>query len=314
MRILVVHEVNYLSKIIYEFQILPEILSLLGHEVTVIDYDDTWRKDPQPRGTSLRARTYRDVHRAYPKASVTVRRPGMVRLPILSRLSGSLAATQEIRRSLNEAGKPHVVLLYGIPTIGVQALLLARRARVPVICRAIDVTHELVPNRLLVPATHLFARYVFRHADLNAALTPHLKKYIQSYGVEESRIRLLPSGVDTEIFSPGKRNGGVLQKWGVREQDRVILFMGTIYRFSGLDRVIQDFSTLIAQHPNARLLIAGSGEDEPRLRQLTTERGMTSHVIFTGLLPYDALPDLIRSSDVCINPFDLNHVTQHILP
>ena len=37
MRILVVHEVNYLSKIIYEFQILPEILSILGHEVTIID-------------------------------------------------------------------------------------------------------------------------------------------------------------------------------------------------------------------------------------------------------------------------------------
>src|SRR5262249_42871505 len=69
-----------------------------------------------------------------------------------------------------------------------------------------------------------------------------------------------------------------------------------------------------AQCPNARLLIAGSGEDEARLRQLTTELGLSSQVIFTGLLPYDALPDLIRSSDVCINPFELNGVTQNILP
>ena len=42
-KLLVVHEVNYLEKIIYEFQILPEILSILGHEVTIIDYNDSWK-------------------------------------------------------------------------------------------------------------------------------------------------------------------------------------------------------------------------------------------------------------------------------
>ena len=45
MRILVVHEVNYLSKTIYEFQILPEILSLLGHSVSIIDYNDSWKNE-----------------------------------------------------------------------------------------------------------------------------------------------------------------------------------------------------------------------------------------------------------------------------
>src|SRR5262249_41169905 len=125
MRILTVHEVNYLSKIIYEFQIVPEILSMLGHEVTIVDYDDTWHHDPQKRGTNLRTRVYRNVHRAYSQASVTVRRPGMVRFPILSRISGALAATYDIRRVM-KAARPDVVLLYGIPTIGVQTLLLAR--------------------------------------------------------------------------------------------------------------------------------------------------------------------------------------------
>src|SRR5262245_22385204 len=290
LRILVVHEVNYLSKIIYEFQILPEILSLLGHDVTIVDYDDTWRGDPQSRGTTFRTRVYSNVHRAYPEASVTVRRPGMVRLPLLSRMSGAIAASCEIRRVMKEA-KPDVVLLYGIPTIGVQALLLARQARVPVICRSIDVTHELVPHRLLVPLTHVLAKYVFRHADLNAALTPHLKEYIQSYGVGERHIRLLPSGVDTAMYRPGPRNLEMLLKWGVHGDCRVILFMGTIYRFSGLDRVIRAFSMLTAKHPKTKLVIAGAGEDEARLKRLSTDCGVASDVVFTGLLPYTVLPD-----------------------
>jgi hypothetical protein len=45
MRILVVREVNYLSKTIYEFQILHEILSLLCHSVTIVDYNDSWKNE-----------------------------------------------------------------------------------------------------------------------------------------------------------------------------------------------------------------------------------------------------------------------------
>jgi len=313
MNILIVHEVNYLSKIIYEFQIVPEILSILGHDVTVVDYDDMWHDDPQTRGTTLRTHVYRNVHRAYPQASVTVRRPGMVRFPIISRISGALTATYDIRRVLKEA-RPDVVLLYGIPTIGAQTVLLARQARVPLVCRAIDVTHELVPNKALVPPTHMLAKYVFTHAGLNVALTPHLKTYIESYGVDDKRVRLLPSGVDTIMFCPGKRNDEMLGAWGIQPENRVILFMGTIYRFSGLDRVIRGFSKLIAKHPNTRLVIAGSGEDETRLKRMAADSGVASHIIFAGLLPYAVLPDLIRASDVCINPFELNGVTRKILP
>ena len=45
MKIVVVHEVSYLEKIIYEYQILPEMLSMLGHELIVVDYQETWRSD-----------------------------------------------------------------------------------------------------------------------------------------------------------------------------------------------------------------------------------------------------------------------------
>jgi glycosyltransferase involved in cell wall biosynthesis len=92
------------------------------------------------------------------------------------------------------------------------------------------------------------------------------------------------------------------------------LFMGTIYRFSGLDRVIREFPDLLAKHPNARLLIVGTGEDETRLKGLAVEHGVSPSVVFTGLQPYAALPDIIRASDICINPFELNGVTQNILP
>jgi glycosyltransferase involved in cell wall biosynthesis len=313
LKIFVVHEVNYLSKIIYEFQILPEMLSMLGHDVTVIDYNDSWDRDRVGSRINLRTTVHAEVHRAYPAASVTVRRPGMIAAPILSRLSGAITNGLEVLRAVRKE-KPDVILLYGLPTVGIQALVAARAYGVPIVFRSIDVTHTLVPFSLLVPATKVLETLVFRLVDFNIALTPHLKKYILSYGVADSRVRLLPSGVDTEMFSPGLRDDALLSKWGIAADDKLILFMGTIYRFSGLDKVILDYPKVLRHQPRAKLLIVGIGEDEVRLRRLAADVGVTDHVIFTGLMPYASLPSLIQASDICINPFELNPITENILP
>jgi glycosyltransferase involved in cell wall biosynthesis len=312
-RILIVHEVNYLSKIIYEFQILPEILSILGHEIIIVDYNDSWKSERNGKWMKLRTTVHRGIHRAYAEASVTVRRPGMIRLPILSRMSGAVTAGMEVVRTIRQT-RPDVILLYGLPTIGVQVVLASRHFKVPVVFRAIDVTHELVPGAFLAQATKILERFVFNAVDFNIALTPHLRSYILSYGVPEQRVRLLPSGVDAEMFSPGPRNDALLAQWGVKPGEPVVLFMGTIYRFSGLDHVIENYPRVLAQHPNAKLLLVGTGEDELRLKTMVAAQGLSGSVLFAGLQPYSILPDVIRSSDVCINPFELNGITKNILP
>jgi glycosyltransferase involved in cell wall biosynthesis len=116
------------------------------------------------------------------------------------------------------------------------------------------------------------------------------------------------------MFSPGTRNPELLARWDIGATDPVLLFMGTIYRFSGLDRVIKDFQTILSGHPKTKLMVVGWGEDEERLKRLALETGVSRNVVFTGLQPYSLLPDIIRSSDICINPFELNDITRDILP
>src|SRR5881396_2047172 len=126
MKILIVHEVSYLDKIIYEYQILPEMLSMMGHEITIVDYDETWRSRlPASRRIDLKTKIHSNTHRAYPAASVTVRRPGMIRLPFLARFSGAITNGLEVRRVI-AAGRPDAILLYGLPTVGLQSVLSGR--------------------------------------------------------------------------------------------------------------------------------------------------------------------------------------------
>ena len=312
-KILIVHEVNYLSKIIYEFQILPEILSMQGHEITVIDYNDSWDKDPNGEASTMRTTVHANVHRAYAGASVTVRRPGMVRKPVISRISGAVAAGLDVVRVIKR-NRPDVILLYGLPTVGVQSVLAARHFEVPIVFRAIDVTHQLVPKTALVGPTKVLEHFVFNSVDFIIAITPHLRQYILSYDVPGERVRLLPSGVDSELFSPGLRDNALLRQWGIDPDDPVSLFLGTIYKFSGLDRVITDYARVLSRCPRAKLLVVGVGEDEARLKGLARECGVSDSVIFTGLQPYASLPAIIRCADVCINPFELNGITENILP
>jgi glycosyltransferase involved in cell wall biosynthesis len=313
MKILVIHEVNYLTKIIYEYQILPEILSILGHEITIVDYDETWEKASSKRVIDLDTRVYKDTHRAYPEARVTVRRPGMIRAPIVSRISGAITASFEIARVLNE-GHIDAVLLYAVPTMGLQSVLAAHHYRVPIVFRSIDILNKLIPHPVLPSITKLLEHFVYTRVNGVVALTPRLKTHIESYGVPASRVRLLPCGVDTTSFSPGPRNAALLAEWGINEDDIVLLFMGTIYRFSGLDRAIRNLPQLKRKNRNVKLLIVGHGEDERRLKEIAIESGVASDVVFTGLQPYGLLPEFIRSADICINPFELNAITRDILP
>ena len=314
MKILVVHEVNYLDKIIYEYQILPEMLSMLGHEITIVDYDETWRAHSSTERpiVDLKTKIHANTHRAYPAASVTVHRPGMIRLPFLARFSGAITNGLEVRR-VTAAARPDAILLYGLPTVGLQSVLSGRWYGVPVVFRSIDVLNQLAPPSLAA-VTKILERLIYRSVDGIIALTPRLQQHVASYGVPASRIRLLPCGVDTAIFSPGTRNPELLARWDIGATDPVLLFMGTIYRFSGLDRVIKDFQTILSGHPKTKLMVVGWGEDEERLKRLALETGVSRNVVFTGLQPYSLLPDIIRSSDICINPFELNNITRDILP
>ena len=164
---------------------------MLGHRVTVIDYDDTWKTRRNSGLFPLSTTVLQDIHRAYPEASVTVHRPGMVRLPVLSRISGAITAGAEIARVMRDT-RFDAVLLYGLPTVGIQSLLAAQKFNVPVIFRSIDVLNQLVPWRVLIRPTKALERYVYNRADVIVPVTLHLKNHILSYGVPESRVRVLP--------------------------------------------------------------------------------------------------------------------------
>ncbi len=313
MNVLFIHESDWINKVVLDFHNLAESLSLLGHNVFAIDYNARWEKANLWDFGSLKTRECPGISRAIPGSSVCLRSPGFIKIPGLSRLSVAFTQYFEIQKTLREKDID-VIVLYSAPTNGLQVLYLAKRFDIPVVFRSIDILSELVRYPALRPTTRLLENIVYSKVDEILAITPNHARYVISMGAPESRVRLLLLPIDMKIFHPSQENSGLRQKWGLSAKDTIIVFIGTLFEFSGLDLFIRQFPQIAQQIPEAKLLIVGDGPQRFKLKQISAELGLEQKIIMTGLQPYSTMPSYISLASVCINPFNNTEATRDIFP
>lgn len=313
MNVLFIHEVDWVNKVVFDIHSLAEALSLAGHKVYAIDYENTWSRNGLLDFGGLKTREYEGICRAFPGASVCLRRPGFIKIPVLSRLSAGFSHYSEIRRTIREKDIDAIVL-YSAATNGLQTLRLAGKYNIPVVFRSIDILNQLVNYPALRPLTRFLEKMVYSRADMILTLTPKLSSYVIALGAEEARVKLLPMPVDTNLFHPAIDSSEVRQKWGFGANDRIILFIGTLFEFSGLDTLIPRFSEVLKQIPGARLLVVGDGPQRPRLERVINESKLQNQVIITGFEPYQMMTQYINLASMCINTFRITDATRDIFP
>ena len=115
---------------------------------------------------------------------------------------------------------------------------------------------------------------------------------------------LITNGVDTDLFRP--MDGSIARsELGIRSDDFVIGFSGSVERWYAIDEMIRALPTLIRHRPDTRLLVVGGSlftDYLQELQVLARELRVADHVIFTGPKPYHELPKYIASMDVCTIP------------
>jgi len=311
--ILFIHEVDWLKKVVFDIHNLAESLSVLGHHVYAIDYEDTWGENQPSNSGGLKTKEIIGISRAIPGSSVDLRRPGFIRIPLFSRISAGITHYREIQRTIREKNID-VIMLYSVPTNGLQTIHIAKKYGIPVVFRSIDMLHMLVRHSTLRPATKFLEKRVYSSADKILAITPNHSRYVISLGAEESGVKLLLLPVDSRIFNPSTVNTELRRKWGFSDSAQLIVFIGTLFEFSGLDGFIREFPQVTASVPEARLLIVGDGPQRPRLEKIIAEKGLSSEVVITGFQPYEMMPEYINLAAVCINPFLDTNKTRDIFP
>lgn len=299
MKILLVHEIDYVNKPFFEFQEFAEGLSKIGHEVLVLHVQEPQGQSEKRLKTKVRMR---GLH--IEGASVLLYSPRFVVTGIVTRF---LVVFEHLRLLIRifASNTPDVVLSYSVPTSGVTVALLGRIFGVPVVHRAIDVSH-LLRSKFLSPLVRLSEIAVFRLSDWVSTHNEALRTYIQRTVGERKMVTI----EDPPVFpvSIARKNDGPRGGHGLK-----LIFVGSLVHFTDLE----GFLLSLANKNNSldvRVRIVGSGAKEDELKVLAGELEIETSIEFRGWRTREQLSEELAWADIGIVPFKQNELTHCALP
>lgn len=180
---------------------------------------------------------------------------------------------------------------------GVVASWLGRRYGVPVVITEHAMwTRWMDENRFV----RRLAVAAVQRCAYTIAATPTLKESIVRFAGAADKIRLVPNGVDGEVFAPAT---------DAREiNPDQILYVGFLNHNKGVDVLLKALQVLIRKRPTLRLVLVGdalyaaAGKRRDRLHQLVDDLELTGHVEFAGVKPADEVARYMRTSALLVLP------------
>lgn len=296
MRLLFIHEVNYETKVIFEIQEFPELLALRGHEVDFLHFPERVGL----RKSSIRTKVKKISGRVYSDAKIDLITPPNFGGSFIDRLISTITIIPVLWHLISRK-KYDAVVLYSVPTSGWQAALIGKIKGVPVVFRALDVSH-LLRRGLTEKIVRIAEKIVYRNATLISVNNEALGNYCQ----QESK-KLLDFKVDlppldfSHFLVENRQEVNLREKYKLLPTDYVIMFMGTFYEFSGIPEVIQSLDG--TKNGEIKLVLVGGGKQEEKLRELVKSKNLESKVIFTGVIPYQDLPQILKIANLTFNSF-----------
>jgi len=158
------------------------------------------------------------------------------------------------------------------------------------------------PKSLAINLANFLDRFVPKMADFIIADTEDLMSFIMDKGIPQDRIRVVPSGVNIEMFEKG--DGQKVRKAYQIGERPLVIYTGTFDQFQGLDYLFQAFKIVVDRYPDGVLLLVGSTvnpEHEEKYKRMASELGLAGNVIITTS-SLDDLPDFLAAADVAVVP------------
>lgn len=151
----------------------------------------------------------------------------------------------------------------------------------------------------------LYEKYAVREADRVFVVTEEQRERVAGLGAKAENIALVSNTPVLSELPAHKAAGGGQAK---------ILYTGKVDIHRGVGTAVEALSKLAAKHPGVRLIVAGSGRDLGRLKELASKLGCADKVEFTGWVQHSKVYELISESDICLIPHLKSEHTDTTLP
>ena len=225
-----------------------------------------------------------------------------VRWPWYDGMRIALTSLSAARRLIS-ALAPDVIHIHSPLTLGVMARLAAHQLSIPVVYTNHYLPENVRPgsarrSRLFDAA---FYAYLVRFANKCAHVTAPTLTALQLLLAQGLRApaQVISNGIDLGKYFPGPADSVVRDRYGLRADRPVILYVGRLSQEKGIDVLLAAVARLTA---DAQVAIAGRGPDAVRLGATASRLGLADRVRFLGFVPDSDLPAVYRLADVFAIP------------
>lgn len=137
--------------------------------------------------------------------------------------------------------------------------------------------------------------------DAAISISAITRERFQMWSQFAGPIHLLPNSIHLDEYSIRPPRTDLVARYGLAGK-RVILTVGRLVaaeRYKGFDEILE----IVPRLPHDIVyIIAGDGNDAPRLQRKAADLGLQHRVIFTGLFPEEEKVDLYALADVYAMP------------
>jgi len=208
----------------------------------------------------------------------------MLGMPHSGKLSTSAVTTifSDCRKLLQRE-KPDIVHLHGASEISIPIFNIARSMSIPTIFHVhqeyIEENAKPVEKKLLKDATHFIV------------VSNAVQRSITRIANQNARIGIVLNGIEN--------THNTLEE--VKKNNRVIM-AGRFSKEKGFDLGLMAFAKVLESKFDCELVLLGNGPEAPRLMALAAELGITSNVVFKGVLPKESLLKECRNARCALIP------------
>lgn len=232
-----------------------------------------------------------------------------------------MSATARRLSALATTFHPDVIHAHSPVLNALPALWVGWRRRIPVVYEVRALWEDAAVDHGTTQEGSL--RYVvsrwletcaLRAADRVTTICAGLRTEIVARGIAPERITVIPNAVDPEAFPFGEAADATLRTQLGLDGCTVIGFAGSFYAYEGLDLLLKAVATMVAGHPNVRVLLVGGGPQEDALKAQAAALGIADRVIFAGRVPHADVQRYYGLIDVLAYPRHRMRLTELVTP
>ncbi|MBW4425070.1 MAG: glycosyltransferase family 4 protein [Nostoc desertorum CM1-VF14] len=131
------------------------------------------------------------------------------------------------------------------------------------------------------------------------------QRLLQYKNIDSEKIVLLPNTFDANQFRINPKPAYLLKRYNLTDNQPVILTvtrMGRMAKYKGYDQILHALLKVRLYVPNVHFILAGKGDDIPRVKALVTNLDLQDCVTIAGFVPDEELCDYYNLCDVFALP------------